>query len=355
MPFLYVTFVSLLLGVIFILAARRMALRIGFVDRPTRRKFHREPKPLGGGVAIFLATSLTVILGLLAVIFRASILPGSQGFILTHLGGITSRLAQLGIIFAGGAVMAAVGLVDDIRGLKVRWKLLLEIVVALVLVISGIRITLFIGNPFTSGLLTVIWIVGITNAFNLLDNMDGVSAGVGLIVIGIFAAVAFETGQLFVASLLLALGGATLAFLLFNFPPAKIFMGDCGSLFLGYMIAALTVVFTFYQESHPISTILIPAIILALPIYDTASVIIIRLAEKRSPFEADKRHFSHRLVDLGMSVRQAVLIIYLMTFALGILAVLLYRVGLVGAVVVLIHTFAIILLIVVLERAASTS
>ena len=355
MLFLYVAFVSFLLGVIFILTARRIALRIGFVDRPTQRKFHQEPKPLGGGVAIFLAASLTVILGLVAVIFKASFLPGSQEFIHMHLGGITNRLAQLGIIFAGGAVMAAIGLVDDIRGLKAKWKLLLQIGVALMLVISGIRITLFIGNPLTGGLLTVIWIVGITNAFNLLDNMDGVSAGVGLIVIGIFLVVAFETGQLFVASLLLALGGAVGAFLLFNFPPASIFMGDCGSLFLGYMIAALTVVFTFYQEPHPVSTILIPAIILALPIYDTASVIVIRLAEKRSPFEADRRHFSHRLVALGMSVRQAVLIIYLMTFALGLLAILLYRVEPVGAVIVFIHTLAIILLIVVLERAASPS
>ena len=355
MPFLYVAFVSFLLGVIFILVARRIALRIGFVDRPAQRKFHAHPKPLGGGIAIFLASSLTVILGLLVVIFKTSFLPGSQEFIHTHLGGITSRLAQLGIIFAGGAVMAAVGLIDDVRGLKAKWKLLLQIGVALMLVICGIRITLFIGNPFTGGLLTVIWVVGITNAFNLLDNMDGVSAGVGLIVIGIFLVVAFETGQLFVASLLLALGGAVGAFLLFNFPPASIFMGDCGSLFLGYMIAALTVVFTFYQEPHPVSTILIPAIILALPIYDTASVIIIRLVEKRSPFEADKRHFSHRLVALGMSVRQAVLIIYLMTFALGLLAILLYRVAPVGAVIVLIHTIAIILLIVVLERAASPS
>ncbi|KPJ61910.1 MAG: hypothetical protein AMS15_05505 [Planctomycetes bacterium DG_23] len=355
MPFFYVALVSFLLGVIFVLAARRIALGIGFVDRPAERKFHAEPKPLGGGVAIFLAISLTVVLGLMAVIFRASFLPGSGGFIFTHFGGIATRLTQLGIIFAGGALMAIVGLIDDIRGLKARWKLLFQIVAALLLVIFGIRITLFIGSPFTGGLLTVIWVVGITNAFNLLDNMDGVSAGVGLIVIGIFSVVAFETGQLFVASLLLALGGAILAFLVFNFPPAKIFMGDCGSLFLGYMIASLTVVFTFYQEPHPVSTILIPVIILALPIYDTASVIVIRLAEKRSPFDADKRHFSHRLVDLGVSVRQAVLIIYLMTFALGLLAVLLYRVGTIGAALILIHTFAIILLIVVLERAASPS
>jgi UDP-GlcNAc:undecaprenyl-phosphate GlcNAc-1-phosphate transferase len=355
MPFFYVASASFLLGIIFVLAIRRTALHIGFIDRPTHRKFHIEPTPLGGGVAIFLATSLTVLLALLAVTWGASFLPGSRGFVDIHFGGIASRLSQLSIIFAGATLMAAVGLFDDIRGIKAGWKLLFQIVAALLLVGSGIRITLFIGNPFTNGLLTVIWVVGITNAFNLLDNMDGVSAGVGLIVIGIFSVVAFETGQVFVASLLLALGGTTLAFLLFNFPPAKIFMGDCGSLFLGYMIAALTVVFTFYQEPHPVSTIFIPLVILALPIYDTASVIVIRLAEKRSPFEADKRHFSHRLVDLGMSVRQAVLIIYLMTFALGLLAVLLYRVGIVGAVLILIHTLAIILLIVILERAASAS
>jgi len=223
------------------------------------------------------------------------------------------------------------------------------------LVLGDIKVTLFIQNPVVCGLITVLWIVGITNAFNLLDNMDGLSAGVAMIVSVILLIVAVQTAQYFLAALLLVLLGSIVGFLIYNFPPASIFMGDTGSLFIGYMLAASAVLLTFYKEGYGLFPIVVPLIVFCVPLFDTAGVILIRLRAGRSIFEADKNHFSHRLVRLGMTPRKAVLVIYLLTFATGLMATLLYHTTNLGAAIILVQVVTVIVIIALLEGTRSNA
>ena len=205
---------------------------------------------------------------------------------------------------------------------------------------------------------SVVWIVGLVNSFNMLDNMDGLSAGVAAIAAAILAAAALLTPrpdnhqpQLFVAGFLLLLVGSLLGFLGHNRPPARLFMGDAGSYLIGYLLAMATLTATFagggLQPSA--SGCLAPLCVMAVPIYDTASVVLIRLRQRRSPFVGDKSHFSHRLVKLGMTQRQAVLTIYLATATCGLGALLLHQVDGVGAILVLLLVACTLLLVAVLE------
>jgi len=330
---------------------RRLAPRWGLVDAPAERKVHTDPMPMGGGIAIFAGVMAPMLLGLAVILLlRLGIrLPGVPAVVMDQLPLLTAVAPKLLALMVGGVVIFAMGLVDDKRGLSVTTRLAVEVAVAILLVVSGMSITLFIESRILCALITIAWIVGITNAFNFLDNMDGLSAGTALILSSIFLIVAVQTEQFFVAALLLTIVGAMAAFLVFNFPPAKIFMGDAGALFIGYMLASAAVVFTFYVEGSPLFPVCAPLIVFCVPLFDTISVVAIRLRERRSPFQADKKHFSHRLVALGMTPRQAVLTIYLITFATGVTATLLYRTSTVGALIILIQVLAVILVIALLE------
>jgi len=332
---------------------RRVSLRIGFVDRPAARKVHAAPMPLGGGVAIFLGVLLPAAAGVVAaLILRGGGLSGRLPATLTqHIGGVLRVAPRVGLVLGGGLVLVVVGLIDDRRGLPAPLRLGIQMAVALLLWLAGIRITVSVGRHLFSAVVTVLWITVVTNAFNFLDNMDGLSAGVAAIAGSIFLAVAVGAGQFFVSALLLCLIGAVLGFLIHNFPPARIFMGDAGSTFIGYLLGVLTAMLTFYTEGGALFRVLAPVVILALPLYDFSSVVLIRLAEGRSPFKPDKRHFSHRLVALGLSPRQAVLTIYLITFSLGVSATLLFTVTVAGAVTVFIQVLVMIAVIWILERA----
>ena len=335
------------------LFVRRMASRWGLIDHPDERKAHRQPTPLGGGIAIFVAVWLLVLGAGLAARLLAHIGPiqSLPPEVHDYLSGVASRLPRLLAVFMGALVLAATGLVDDRRSLSPHLRLVVQFLVAIGLVASGERITIFIGSPWVCGAVTVLWIVGLTNAFNMLDNMDGLSAGVALIVSSTFLVVALQTHQYFVAAFLVVVAGAIGGFLVLNFPPASIFMGDCGSMLIGYLLAVVTVDFTFYTPSHPLFPVVVPLLILAVPLFDTISVVAIRLHKGQSPFTADRNHFSHRLVRLGMSERQAVLTIYLITFAVGLGATQLYHTTSAGALVALTQALVIFGVIVVLERA----
>jgi UDP-GlcNAc:undecaprenyl-phosphate GlcNAc-1-phosphate transferase len=222
---------------------------------------------------------------------------------------------------------------------------------------QGLQLTAFIDLPWLTGLMSVLWIVALINSFNMLDNMDGLSGGVAAIAASILALMLIlqpdpvtRQPQLFVAAMLLVLVGSLLGFLKHNWPPASIFMGDAGSYLVGYWIAIATLLTTYtgYQGQTP-HAILAPLCVLAIPLYDMCSVIWIRLREGRSPFEGDKRHFSHRLVDLGLSKKSAVLTIYLATLTCGLGALLLNRTDIVGAGVVVLMVAAVISLIAILE------
>ena len=337
---------------------RLLAPRLGLVDHPAARKLHDRPMPLGGGIAIWFAVTAVVVAGGIVVPALDGRIAWLPQVVRQNLDLMARKLPTLLVVLGGGLIVTAVGLIDDIRGLAPRLRLAIEAALAagLFALSPELRVTAFTPGQVAPFVYTVIWIAAITNAFNLLDNMDGLTAGVAAVAGLIFLIVAVQTGQLFVAALLLALIGAVLGFLVFNFPPASIFMGDAGALFIGYMISVLTVVFSFYgprYETSPLLAMLLPMVILAVPLFDTLSVIVIRIRNRQPVFKADNNHFSHRLVALGMSRRQAVLTIYLVTFCTGIGATFWHRVSFAGSLVIFAQAAAIIALIAILEVTAA--
>jgi UDP-GlcNAc:undecaprenyl-phosphate GlcNAc-1-phosphate transferase len=277
-------------------------------------------------------------------------------FVAPHLAGLWHQSGKLWVLLAGGTVLMLLGLADDRRGLDWRLRLAVQTAVAVALVCLGWRLSLFLDMPWLTGALSVLWIVGLVNSFNMLDNMDGLSAGVAAIAAAMLAVVTLTTPrpdnnqpQLFVAGLLLVIVGSLLGFLWHNRPPARLFMGDAGSYLVGYLLAMATLTASFAGGHLPKHSILAPLCVLAVPLYDTASVVWIRLRSGRSPFVGDKSHFSHRLVELGMTRPQAVLTIYLTTATCGLGALLLHQIDTAGAVVVLLLVACILLIVAILE------
>jgi UDP-GlcNAc:undecaprenyl-phosphate/decaprenyl-phosphate GlcNAc-1-phosphate transferase len=306
--------------------ARILAPKVGLVDKPGGRKAHRAPTPLAGGVAIWLTVVLMLASGAVALGPGNYWLPEALA---VHTGGAWERSGELALILGLATVIMVMGLVDDRVGLGWRLRLGVQFGLSAILVVSGVHVTLFwpFNSVVVSGAITILWIVGLTNAFNFLDNMDGLAAGVGLIAAALFAAAQVEVEGRFVPAVLLVLVGALGGFLVHNRYPARLFMGDAGSNFIGFLLGTLTVVGTFTrpQQGYSPFGVLTPLLVMAVPLYDTTSVILIRLREGRSPFEADRRHFSHRLVDRGLTPPLAVRTIYLVTLAGGLGALLLPR------------------------------
>ncbi len=328
--------------------ARVVAPRFGLVDRPGGRKAHWVPTPLGGGVAIWLTVVSLLGAGALAL---GPGLPWLPPAIARDAGGAWERSGQLILILGLATAIMGMGLADDRVGLG--WKLRLGVQVGLsaILAASGVRVTLFapLDSLWISVAITVLWVVGLTNAFNFLDNMDGLAAGVGLIAALLFAIAQVEVEGRFVPAVLLVVVGALGGFLVHNRHPARLFMGDAGSNFLGFLLGALTVVGTFTRPGYSPFGVLAPLLVMAVPLYDTTSVILIRIREGRSPFEADRSHFSHRLVERGLTPPLAVRTIYLVTLAGGLGALLLPRLPPAGACVVVAQTACLLGVVALLE------
>lgn len=338
---------------------RRLAPRLGLLDQPNARKVHVVPTPLGGGVGILFG----IIVPLLAAQIAAAVLSRRDPVpdwlpaeLARHVAGVAHRAGELWSIVFAGIIISALGLADDLHALRWQPKLAVQFLVAAGLVAGGVRATLFVQAPWIGWLLTILWIVVLTNAFNFLDNMDALSGGIAFIACSIFALMMLTgTSQphWFVAGFLLILAGSIAGFLLHNWPPAKIFMGDTGSCLIGLLLACMTVVGTFYDyETHSPHVILAPLCVLAVPLYDFSSVVLIRLRQGRSPFHADKCHFSHRLVEMGLSRLHAVLTIHLVTLTTGFGGLLLYQVeGWPGALLILALILCILAVIAILEFA----
>jgi UDP-GlcNAc:undecaprenyl-phosphate GlcNAc-1-phosphate transferase len=327
--------ISFVISWLLTFAMIRVAPRLGLVDKPGGRKTHANPRPLGGGVAIFLGIALPMIAGLVIVNFAGDWIVGRfdarQEVYDLVAGGQYQTPLSLGLL-AALLVMHAMGLFDDRKALGPSVKFFIQLAVTTVLVV-GFKmraLTALDGmglGIWPSVLVTVLWIVGITNAFNFLDNMDGLSAGVGAVATTAFLVTTLLIGQWFVAASLALLLGALLGFLCFNFPPARIFMGDSGSLVIGFLLGVLTVRTTFLPKGQEWGAgwyaVFAPLIVLAVPLYDLIVVSIIRISRGKSPFVGDTNHFSHRLVARGMSRRTAVLTLYLLTAATSVAAILL--------------------------------
>ncbi|MFN9435342.1 MAG: MraY family glycosyltransferase [Planctomycetota bacterium] len=340
----------------------RHAQRLGLLDRPNARKVHATPIPLGGGLGIWAGLVAVFAVGTLATWMLSSnpvwmrwLLPEN---ISMFVPGLVSRIGSIWLLIAGGSILMVLGLLDDRFGLDWKLRLLVEFGVASAVVYGQhLQLTAYINAPWLTSGLSVFWIVMLINAFNMLDNMDALSGGVASIICAMLSVMLLSTPestvgqpQLFVAAMMLTMLGGLLGFLKHNWPPAKIFMGDAGSYLVGYWIAVGTLLSTYpgAKGATP-HAVLAPLCLLAIPLYDMASVIWIRLREGRSPFQADKKHFSHRLVELGMSKVQAVATIYLATLTCSLGALILPRTDLIGAGIVLAIVFAMLVLIAVLE------
>lgn len=283
---------------------KRLALYWNIVDQPSARKIHREPIPLLGGVAIlgaFLFASL----------------------IFAFFAGTPQYLKEFGAVTAGSLWLALVGYIDDRNGMNPRVKFSAQFVASLVLILAGIHTQLF-EFRILDYLLTAFWVVGITNAMNLMDNMDGLAAGIAGIAAGSFFILAASQELTLVGSLAAALCGASLGFLRYNFNPASTFMGDTGSLMIGFVLAVLGIKLDF-QTQTKLVTWAIPILVLAIPIFDTTLVTFTRLREGRSPFQGGKDHTSHRIASLGFSQRHTVVIMYFAGIVLGGMALLISR------------------------------
>ncbi len=355
---------ALVLSLIGTHLARRWAGRMGMMDPPGARKVHAAPTPRNGGIAIFWSLALPLLVGLFAANWLtqgplAAWLPaGTPAYV---PGVIAHRpLALLLLICTLGIHL--LGLRDDRRPLSAGGKLFGQLLMAVALVAGGewiqpggFRIMTFLdhlvpGGVWLSGAASVLWIVLLTNAFNFMDNMDGLSAGVAGICAAMFFLAALLTHQWFICGLLLLYLGAVGGFLAYNFPPASIFMGDGGSMVLGFFLAALTIRTTYYSGNGRWYDLFVPLVVTAVPIYDLLVVSWVRLRRGRSPMVGDTNHFSHRLVRHGFSPRGAVLVIYAITLACGLSAPLLARVGTLGALLIAVQVLSILTVVGILER-----
>ncbi|MGI9469906.1 MAG: MraY family glycosyltransferase [Rubripirellula sp.] len=339
---------------------RRFASRLGLLDRPGGHSTHVDVTPLGGGIGIWLGIMMTFLAGTIAVaVARSS--PDLQSKLppelLPYLEGVWSRVGELWGLLGAGTVLMVLGVTDDRRGVNEWVRLAVEFAVAAFVVYGlGFGLTAYIGVTWLTSLLSMIWIVGVINSFNMLDNMDGLSGGVAAIISAVMATVMLTTPdpgtaqpQIFVAALLLVVFGSLLGFLWHNRPPARIFMGDGGSYLVGFLIAVAMLMATFAGNDDRPHAVLAPLCAMAVPLYDMITVLWIRVREGRSPFVGDRSHFSHRLVDLGLTRTQAVLTIYLVTATCGLAAILLTHVSVGQAVMVLGIVLCMLLLVVILE------
>ncbi|MEI8383534.1 MAG: MraY family glycosyltransferase [Planctomycetota bacterium] len=339
-------------------AMRWLAPRIGLIDKPAARKVHLVPTALGGGIGIWCGVVLPLVAAQILVWSWQQNPPEWLPEELSrHLAGALYRSRELWGIVAAATFLALTGLADDFRPLSWKLRLVLQFGVSIAIVASGVRATVFVNNPWPGAILSVLWFVVLVNSFNFLDNMDGLSGGIGLIVSLIFSVMMLTKPgdpHWFVGGFFMILAGSLLGFLVHNWSPARIFMGDAGSYFLGFSVASMTLLGTFYSHTTDSNrhVVFAPLCVMAVPLYDICSVVLIRLWEGRSPFQPDKRHFSHRLVALGLTKVQAVLTVHLTTLTTGLLGLTLYAVSTWSAALVIVATVGCILLLIAILEAA---
>jgi UDP-GlcNAc:undecaprenyl-phosphate/decaprenyl-phosphate GlcNAc-1-phosphate transferase len=289
---------TLLLATLFTLIVRKIARTKGIVAAPRQDRWHSRPTALLGGVAIYLAFML--------------------GYMLFGIGD-----GKVHAILAAGSLLFATGLIDDLNNIKPHTKLVVQLVAAASVVYLGLQLPWTNYKP-VNDVITIFWIVGITNAINLLDNMDGLAGGISLISCAYLAVTFLLSGQTNEMLLPALLGGAVLGFLFFNFNPASIFMGDCGSMFLGFVLSGMALRY-FDDRPHNLTAVLLaPVLILLIPIFDTSLVTVSRKLSGRPISQGGRDHSSHRLVALGMTERRAVMILYLLAVVSGALALLVW-------------------------------
>lgn len=310
----------------------QLAFKIGAVDIPKdNRRMHKKPIPRLGGLAIIFG-------------FTVALLCVGNGFTRPNIATLI-----------GAFIIAVMGVIDDCKDLDARVKFVVQIIAALIVIYGGdVKITVFTNpnimsaNPYIilpewiSVIGTVLWIVFITNAVNFIDGLDGLAAGVSAIMSVSLVFISVRTGESSIALIGMALMGACFGFLPFNFNPAKIFMGDTGSTFLGFMLASLSVQGVF--KSYAVISFAVPLLILGLPLFDAVFAMIRRIVTGKNPMSADRGHLHHRLIDMGFSQKQTVFILYAISGVLGISAVLLAESGTLRAIILILCVLILLLI-----------
>lgn len=343
---------SFALSVVLTALVKNLSGRAGFVAHPATDRYHQTIVPLGGGIAIFTTLFILILAGTIAIKFLPGYLDSLADTANIDPADFLGKVGQLWIILVSTSVLFMLGLWDDKKHLGAFAKLVVQFAVAVASAyLADVRVELFIESRVITSLLSAVWIVLIINAFNFLDNMDGAAAGIAAIASGILFSAAALGGQVFVGGLAVVFIGALLGFLVFNFPPAKIFMGDAGSLVVGFFVALLTLRTDYYHQTQggPRHLVFMPLLVMAVPLYDFISVTLLRISQGKSPLVGDTQHFSHRLKKHGLTDTQTVLTLYLATLCTGLGATFLYQVNTAGAVLIFIQTIMILAIIAVFE------
>jgi UDP-GlcNAc:undecaprenyl-phosphate GlcNAc-1-phosphate transferase len=301
--------------------ARRFAATFGLLDRPgLARKLHDRPIPRSGGIAIFAAFWGCLGLDLLIATFlvpRLDFLPES---VRTLASNIPTQLKPLAGVFLGSLMIFVLGVLDDRFDLSPKTRLAVQILACVPLLATGVVLQMFL-PAWIAAMITIAWLVFLTNSLNFLDNMNGLTSGIAVVISLVMALIAMISREWYMLLLFVLLAGAALGFWLYNFPKASIFLGDCGSTHFGFLLGSLAILSTYYQASAPSRLpVLIPLVVFGIPIFDTLSVMWIRWRAGKPLMVGDTNHISHRLVALGMSRAEAVLFLYGAAFVLGLLA-----------------------------------
>ena len=317
---------------------RRWCLQTGLVDDPGKRKLHDQPVPLAGGLAVMTGLVVPALAACLVLWWQSVAGNASPGHNAAsprggHLAlldtntvslleyGLGRRAIELAGIFVGAFGMLCVGWLDDKRELSPRAKFAGQLFIAALVAASGARITLFVPSIVFSYAITMLWILTVVNAFNFMDNMNGLCAGLGALGAFHFAIIAAADGQYLVGLIAFLTFGALLGFLPYNFPRARVFLGDAGSHLVGYLLAVLAILPHFYTVRHPRRwAVLIPLVVLAIPLADLVWVVVLRWRIHQPFYQGDTNHLSHRLVRRGLTQTQAVLVIWLAAEAVSVVA-----------------------------------
>jgi len=295
----------------------RWCVRTGLMDHPGQRKIHAAPVPLAGGLAV-LTGLLLPLAG--AAVFLA-LWPGGTAVTEALARGMSQRAVQVGAIAAGAIGITLLGMLDDRHVMSAKRKFAGQFAAALLVAAADVRVSIFLPYESLQYVVTVFWILSVINAFNFMDNMNGLCAGLGAIGAALFGALAASAGQYLVASFAFMMCGALLGFLPHNFPQARAFLGDSGSHLVGYMLAVMAILPHYHrsEQTSPLA-VLAPMLVLAVPLADMAWVVLLRLRMGKPFYVGDTNHLSHRLVRRGLSKRDAVLLIWLAAAAIGSLA-----------------------------------
>ena len=296
---------------------RKWCLQIGLVDDPGHRKIHDAPVPLAGGLAVLAGILLPLVAGALWLKLGWD-RPSAAGLI---IHGMDRRALELAVLAGGAIAITALGVLDDRHELKALPKFIGQILISIIVASACKRITLFVPSEVFSYSVTVLWLLAVINAFNFMDNMNGLCAGVGAIGALIFALLAASKGEYLVAITGFLVCGALAGFLPWNFPRATAFLGDAGSHLVGYLLAVMAILPHFYTRlnPHPLA-VLAPLLVLAVPLLDLAQVSGFRTLRRKPFWVGDTNHLSHRLVRAGLSRTRAVLVLWLAAVVIGSLA-----------------------------------